>query len=68
VGQSKSWHLVADRHIPHDTVGALAQLLCDIVPRINDELLPKHLEASASADFGHVCVVKLVGIVVEDSA
>jgi hypothetical protein len=57
VRQSRSWHLVADRHIPHDTVGALAQLLCDIVPRVDNELLPKHLEASASADFSHVCDV-----------
>lgn len=47
--------VVAEGYTPHDTVGALTQLLCDIVPRIDNEFLAKDLEASASADVGHVC-------------
>jgi hypothetical protein len=39
--------------VPDDAVGALAQLLCHIVPLVDDELLVEHLEHLAAGEVGH---------------
>ena len=39
--------------VPNDSVGALAQLLCHIVPFVDDELLVEDLEHFAACEVGH---------------
>jgi hypothetical protein len=48
-----TWRHNAAWHIPHDPVGALAQLLGDSVPLIDNELLVEDLEDLASLEVGH---------------
>jgi hypothetical protein len=45
---------VSQDHLPHDAIGTLSQLFCDIVSFVNDKVLVEHLEILPASHIRHL--------------